>query len=144
MRLRVVCGFLEVMETFSPRRRFIRVDFPTLGAPRRVTKPDLKLISDQELIAIQTIWYRDMNFHYRVSNIYQEVYQTDLNMKDSNEKFQQEEKLLRESCKKHPEDFQLIQDLLKLQRNKALLNKKRGLKDDIENRIEKHIKDFSK
>ena len=42
MRLRVVCGLLEVIDIFSPSSRFISVDFPTLGAPAIATNPDLK------------------------------------------------------------------------------------------------------
>jgi hypothetical protein len=38
----VVCGFFEVMDIFSPSKRFNKVDFPTLGAPTMVTNPDLK------------------------------------------------------------------------------------------------------
>ena len=37
-------------------------------------------------------------------------------------------------------DFDLIQELLTLQKNKSLLNRKRGLEDDIESRIEEYIK----
>ena len=47
---------------------------------------------------------------------------------------------LKKSCKENPKDFELIQELLTLQKNKSLLNKKRGLKDDIEKRIEQYIK----
>src|SRR5260221_5753010 len=39
MRLRVVCGFSETMETFCPRIRFRSVDLPALGRPTRATTP---------------------------------------------------------------------------------------------------------
>ena len=61
-------------------------------------------------------------------------------MKDHNEKHEKELELLKKSCKENPKDFDLIQELLTLQKNKSLLNKKRGLKDDIEKRIEQYIK----
>jgi len=37
----VVCAMGEVIAIFSPINLFIKVDFPTLGLPIRVTKPDL-------------------------------------------------------------------------------------------------------
>jgi len=46
----------------------------------------------------------------------------------------------KKSCQGNPDDFELIQELLTLQKNKSLLNRKRGLKDDIETRIEEYLK----
>ena len=60
-------------------------------------------------------------------------------MKDQNEKKEKELELLKKTCEKNPKDFELIQELLTLQKNKSLLNKKRGLKEDIETRIEAFI-----
>lgn len=104
------------------------------------TKPHLELITNQELVAIQTIWYRDLIFDCKVSEIYKEAYNLNLDMKDQNEKREKEVELLKKSCNDDEKDFNLIQDLLTLQKNKSLLNKKRGLKDDIENRIEEFLK----
>jgi DNA sulfur modification protein DndC len=101
---------------------------------------NVELITNQELIAIQTIWYRDFVFNYKVSRIYQDVYKTKLDMKEQNEKTEKELDLLRKSCDENPHDFDLIQELLTLQKNKSLLNRKRGLEDDIESRIEEYIK----
>ncbi len=42
IRLRVVWGFFEVIEIFSPSIRFKSVDFPAFGAPAIAMKPDLK------------------------------------------------------------------------------------------------------
>ena len=103
-------------------------------------KPHIELITNQELVAIQTIWYRDFIFNYKVSKIYHQAYKIELDMKDRNEKHEKELKLLKKSCKENPNDFELIQELLTLQKNKSLLNRKRGLKDDIEKRIEQYIK----
>ena len=36
-RLRVVWGFFEVIETFSPTSALMRVDLPTLGRPTTAT-----------------------------------------------------------------------------------------------------------
>lgn len=103
-------------------------------------KPHVELITNQELIAIQTIWYRDFVFDQKVSEIYRKAYKTDLDMKDQNEKKEKELELLKKSCGKNPQDFELIQELLTLQKNKSLLNRKRGLKEDIETRIEEYLK----
>src|SRR5262249_29718575 len=40
---RVVCGFSVTIDTFSPTRRFSRVDFPEFGRPMMDAKPDLIL-----------------------------------------------------------------------------------------------------
>ena len=103
-------------------------------------KPHVELITNQELIAIQTIWYRDFVFDQKVSEIYHNAYKSDLDMKDHNEKKEKEFELLKKSCQENPQDFELIQELLTLQKNKSLLNRKRGLRDDIETRIEEYIK----
>ncbi len=103
-------------------------------------KPHVELITNQELVAIQTIWYRDFIFNQKVSEIYRKAYKITLDMKDQNEKHEKELELLKKSCKANPKHFDLIQDLLTLQKNKSLLNRKRGLKEDIENRIEEYIR----
>jgi DNA sulfur modification protein DndC len=106
----------------------------------QTTKPHIELITNQELVAIQTIWYRDYLFDLKVSEIYRDAYQHDIDMNAHNEKLERENELLRQACEDSPQDFELIQELLLLQKNKSLLNKKRGLRDDIENRIEEYIK----
>ena len=103
-------------------------------------KIHLELITNQELVAIQTIWYRDFIFNQKVSNLYHKAYKINLEMKDQNEKNEKELELLKKSCEDNPTDFDLIQELLTLQKNKSLLNRKRGLKEDIENRIEVYLK----
>jgi DNA sulfur modification protein DndC len=103
-------------------------------------KPHVELITNQELVAIQTIWYRDFIFNQKVSDLYRKAYKINLDMKDQNEKHEKELELLKKSCEDNPNDFDLIQELLTLQKNKSLLNRKRGLKDDIENRIEEYLK----
>lgn len=106
----------------------------------QMLKPNTILITNQELIAIQTIWYRDFIFDYRVSDIYHKIYNEDLDMKENNEKLQKEVDLLKDVCKDTPENYDLIQELLTLQKNKSLLTRKRGLKSDIEARIESYLK----
>ncbi len=102
-------------------------------------KPHIELITNQELVAIQVIWYRDLIFDYKVSNIYNKIYNQEIDMKKDNEKIQKEVSLLKDVCQENPEDFDIIQELLVMQKNKALLNRKRGLKEDMERVIEKYI-----
>lgn len=61
-------------------------------------------------------------------------------MKEQNEKLEKENELLKKSCADNPADLDLIQELLSLQKSKSLLDRKRGLKSDIEQRIEDYLK----
>lgn len=105
----------------------------------QVEKPEIELITNQELIAVQVIWHKDLIFSNRVSEIYNKVYDKTLDMKRDTEKIQREIDLLKSVCDDQPSDFDLIQELLIMQKNKALLNRKRGLKDDMERVIEKYL-----
>jgi DNA sulfur modification protein DndC len=100
---------------------------------------DMQLISHQELVAIQVIWYRDGIFNHNVADIYNSINEQQIDMSKHEEKFKQEEKLLREICAENPEDYDFIQECLMLQKNKSLMVRKRGLKDDLENRLEQSI-----
>ena len=102
--------------------------------------PEIELIGNQELIAIQVIWHKDLVFTHKVSDIYNKVFDKILDMKKDTEKIQREVNLLESVCSDQPSDFDLIQELLIMQKNKALLNRKRGLKDDLERVIEKYLK----
>lgn len=55
---------------------------------------------------------------------------------EDNKEFQ----LLREICKDNENKFYLVSDLLDIQRSKALMNRKRGLNDEIESKVESYIK----
>jgi DNA sulfur modification protein DndC len=107
-------------------------------------KPHVQLITNQELVAIQTIWYRDLIFDHKVSDIYNNVYQREFNMKNHDERKRKEEELLKKACKDDPMDFKVIQDALLLMKNKSLLTKKRGLKGDLEKLIEKAVNEEKK
>ena len=125
--------------TFEYRAKLLK---QILTAQKEVqkNKTNVELITNQELIAIQVIWHRDLNFKYKVSDIYNKVYNKKIDMKKNDEKIQKEIDLLKDVCDKNSSDFELIQELLMMQKNKALLNKKRGLKDDMERVIEKYLK----
>ncbi len=100
---------------------------------------EVELINKQELIAIQVIWYRDLYFENTVSDIYNKVFNTHLDMKQHNELIQKEEELLLSACNKDKKQFTLIQDLLKLEKSKTIMMKRRGLIEDIEKRYKQHI-----
>ena len=99
----------------------------------------VELITHQELVLIQYHWYRDSFFKTRVSDVYNKIYKTKLDMSKQEEKLKEELDLLKKSCKSEPKDVELIQNLLALQKTKTLMIRKRGLLDDIENELEKYI-----
>jgi DNA sulfur modification protein DndC len=101
----------------------------------------VELITHQEMVLIQFHWYRDLYFKTRVSDIYNKIYKTQLDMSKHEEKIKEENSLLKKSCKDEPKDVELIQDLLALQKTKTLLMKKRGLLDDIENRLDQYLEE---
>ena len=101
-------------------------------------RASIDLITNQELIAIQVLWYRDGNFSTTVNDIYNEVY--GYNIPNTNMGLQ-ERILLEKSCSDNPEHFTLIQELLALQKNKVLLMRKYGLQTDLESRLENYIKE---
>lgn len=107
----------------------------------QLTKPHVELISNQELIAIQVIWNRDLFFDIKVSQIFNEVFNINLDMKDKTERQEKEHKLLLEACDNDEQEFNLIQDFLQLQKSKTLMLRKRGLQSDIENRLDRFIKE---
>ena len=100
--------------------------------------PKIKLISDQELIAIQVNWYRDFNFGYQVSEIYNSIYKESFNMEESI-KNKLEADLMKEICSENPEEGELIEQLLLLQRSKSLMQRRRGLKNEIESRLKEFV-----
>lgn len=130
---------------YDPEYR-IKLLKQVLNAQRVVQKdrPEIELITNQELVAIQVIWHRDsayynIKFTETVSHIYNKIYDKEIEMEKHAEKIQRELDLLKSVCADEPSDYDLINELLALQRNKALLNRKRGLKEDIERVIEKYL-----
>lgn len=97
----------------------------------------VNLITNQELIAIQVIWYRDGNFSTTVNDIYNEVYGYTI----PNFEIGLQERLILEKSCTDPRHFQLIQELLALQKSKVLLMRKFGLQNDIEERLDSFIKE---
>lgn len=96
----------------------------------------VNLITSQELIAIQVICFRDGNFSTTVNDIYNEVYGYNI----PNLEIGLQERLILEKSCIDPRHFQLIQELLALQKSKVLLMRKFGLQNDIEERLDSFIK----
>ena len=115
-----------------------------LSAQKQIQKshPHIELISHQELVAIQVMWYRDKFYNIKVADIYNKIFQKELKMKNHSEKTKQEKDLLKKAVEETPEHFELIEDLLKIQKTKDLMVKKFGLKSGIETRIEEFLKDI--
>lgn len=105
----------------------------------RVQEPELCLINYQELVAIQVIWHRDSIFNHNVADIYNNVHGTALTSLDFSDQMIFEKEILKESCK-NEKDFNLINELLELQKSRYILVNNYGLQSDIENHLEKFIK----
>lgn len=99
----------------------------------------IELITHQEMVLIQYYWFRDCFFKTKVSQVYNRIFKTQIDMSKQEEKYKQEADLLKKSCKQEPKDVELIQDLLALQKTKTLMIRKRGLQSDIDNRLNQYI-----
>lgn len=107
----------------------------------QLEQPDTSLISHQELVAIQIIWYRDGIFEPRVSDIYNKIYSHNFNDMDKQEVQRVKEvEILKDVCKNTPEDINLISNLLDLHKSKILMQRKHGLATELENRLDAFIK----
>ena len=101
---------------------------------------EIKLIRNRELVAIQTIWHRDLHFDYRVSDIYNAVFHEQLDMKQQGESIKKEEAILLSACNGDKTQVEIIQGLLRIQNDKATMKRRHGLSADIEGLYKKHIK----
>jgi DNA sulfur modification protein DndC len=103
-------------------------------------QPNISLISNQELVAIQVTWYRDDIFEYDITAIYRDIFQKEFSFADEiDQSLKQEKALLLKSCRENKEDFNLINDLLALQKAKIILMNNWGLQKDLENKLEEHL-----
>ena len=101
---------------------------------------DINLINQQELVAIQVLWHRDNIFNFNVSEICGKVYGQSIELKEPNDRLIKEKKMLKESCNNDNDRFELINDLLALQKTKTILMNNRGLQNDLENRLDQFVK----
>jgi DNA sulfur modification protein DndC len=98
------------------------------------------LITNQELVAIQVTWYRDNIFEYDIPTIYRKIFGKKFQFADDIDRnIKKEKELLLESCNKDSDDFQLINELLSLQKSKILLMNNWGLQKDLEKKLEEHL-----
>jgi len=103
-------------------------------------KSGYKLITNQELVAIQVTWHRDDIFEYSVADIYKEVFKKDFAFQSEvSQAIIKEKELLKDACMPHEEDYKLINQLLTLQRSKTILMNKWGLHRDLENKLDECI-----
>lgn len=113
-----------------------------LEAQKEIQKsePNTQLISHQELIAIQILWYRDSIFKNSISSIYNEIYNIKSMQTDKFEvQKQKEQTILKDVCQENPEHIGLIEELLSLQKSKMLLNRKHNLSFDIERSLDNFL-----
>ena len=121
--------------TFEYRKDMLR-RLLVLQRDLQKEKPHMELISNQELVAIQIIWFRDGFFTPKVTDIYNEVYNRTMPF----ENMQYQERLILEKvCKDAPDDYHLINDLVSLQKSKTILMNNNGLQGDIERRLDNFI-----
>jgi DNA sulfur modification protein DndC len=107
-------------------------------------RPYVTLITNQELIAIQVVWNRDMIFDYNVGNVYKEVYDKEISTNNIKSLDDTERRILREICSEDISYYHLIDNLITLQETKTLMISKYGLHNDVENRIETFVKELDK
>lgn len=103
------------------------------------SQPEMVLINYQELVAIQVLWYRDNIFSFTVADIYAKVYGSNLKLSEVNETIRKEKHLLKNVCSSDPGDFNLLNDLLAIQKTRTILMNNRGLQNDLENKLEMFI-----
>ncbi len=103
------------------------------------TEADLVLVNYQELVAIQVTWHRDSLFRFSVADIYNEVYGTNLEVQDFDVQDIFEKETLKEVFVDDA-DYNLINELLEVQKSRYILVNNYGLQSDLENHIERHTK----
>jgi DNA sulfur modification protein DndC len=101
--------------------------------------PEVTLITNQELIAIQVTWNRDGYFDKHVGEIFREVYKKDISTNNMKSLGQTERRILKEVCNDQPEYYHLIDNLIEIQESKTLLISKFGLHNDVEKQIERFV-----
>jgi DNA sulfur modification protein DndC len=127
---------------YKPKIRALLLE-KLLRAQYEVTQssPQTELITNQELVAIQVIWYRDGIFNHQVSDIYNKIYSSKTMETDKIDNQKRKElEILSNVCSKNPDHIELIGDLLNVQKTKILMRKKVGLSADIETQLERFLK----
>lgn len=107
------------------------------------TKPYLTLITNQELIAIQVLWNRDLIFDYTVSDLYKTVYGKDVVSNGLKGISPVEKRVLKEECEEDANLYSIIENLISVQETKSLLVSNRGINNEIEKVIESNIQNMN-
>ncbi len=127
---------------YTPTYRYqILKDLLTVQKEIQKERPYVVLINNQELIAIQVIWTRDGIFEYNVGSLYKEIYNKDIQTNSVQSLDATERRIMKEVCGEDLEYYDLIDNLITLQKTKSLMISKYGLHNDVENRIETFVKD---
>ena len=133
---------------YGPYFPFYRADLLkrllTIQKEVQEQKPHVNLITNQELIAIQVIWNREMAFDHSVGDIYKDVYNKEISTNNIKSLDDTERRILKEVCKDDMSYYNLIDNLITLQETKTLMISKYGLHNDVENRIENFVKEIEK
>lgn len=136
-------SYIEDENTWGPYTEEHRAEMlkTLLQAQKEVQKSEseLVLINAQELVGIQVTWHRDSLFKFSVANIYNSVYGTDLKAQDFAVQDIFEQEILKEVFTDDI-DFNLINELLEVQKSKYILVSNYGLQNDIDNHLERHVK----
>jgi DNA sulfur modification protein DndC len=129
-----------ILGPYKPEKRAYLLEL-LLKAQKEIKEqePEMVLINYQELVAIQVTWHRDSIFNTSVAEIYNRVNGTDLKNVDFSDQMIFEKDVLKESCRSS-EDVKLINELLELQKSKYILVNSYCLQNEIENHLEKIIK----
>ncbi|SFW76636.1 DNA sulfur modification protein DndC [Sinomicrobium oceani] len=104
-------------------------------------RPYITLINNQELIAIQVIWNRDLYFDHTVGQLYNEIYGKEISTNNIKILDNTEKRIIKEVCEGDMKYYNLIGNLIDLQETKTLMITKYGLHNDIERRIEAFAED---
>ena len=130
----------DVWGPYLPEKRALMLS-ELLKAQKQVQRQDsnLILINYQEMVAIQVTWHRDSIFNHSVAEIYNQVYGTHMTQSDFTDQRIFENEVLKEICMDES-DFNLINELLEIQKSKYILVNSNGLQGDLETHLERHTK----
>ena len=109
----------------------------------QVERPHVQLITNQELIAIQVTWNRDLYFDKNVGDLYREIFGKEISTTNSKALNNTEKRILKEVCEDDMRYYHLIDNLIALQETKTLMVSRYGLHNDIEKRIGQFVNDES-
>ncbi len=127
---------------YTPKyRASVLKDLLTFQKEIQEKRPHVTLITNQELIAIQVTWSRDMIFDYNVGEIYKEIYKKEISTNNIKSLDNTERRILKDVCGDDIKYYHLIDNLISLQETKTLMISKYGLHNDVENRIESFVND---